>query len=109
MTYTATLKYATQSHKKLNLIAKLIRGKKAAESRAMLQLMPHKAAKTLDKLLWSAIANAQQNNVNPEDLLIQHIYVWRWPKLKRMRFVAKARVYGYAKHRSYAKVILATA
>lgn len=109
MTYTATLKYATQSHKKLNLIAKLVRWKSATESRNMLQLMPHKAAKTLDKLLNSAIANAKQENIDPSTLHIQHIYIWRWPKLKRMRFVAKARVYGYVKHRAYAKVILATA
>lgn len=39
-------------------------------------------------------------------MYVKAIEVGRGPKLKRMRFVARARIHGYVKHRSFVKVIL---
>jgi ribosomal protein L22 len=41
-----------------------------------------------------------------EDLYVARVDVWRGPKLKRVRFVARARVHGYVKHRSFVRVVL---
>ena len=55
---SATLKYALLSDKKMNLIADLVRGKKATEAMATLEFLPKKGARTLRKLIKSAVANA---------------------------------------------------
>ena len=105
---TATLKYATTSYKKMQIIAQMIRGKKAIDALDMLHFLPHKSGTVLEKLVKSAVANATNNaGKKPENLVIKTIEVGRWPKLKRVRFVARARVHGYVKHRSFVKVELA--
>lgn len=106
---TATLTYATTSYKKMNLIAKLVRGKGALEGMSLLHHLPKKAGEILFKLVKSAVANAENNaKMKPETLYIKEIYVGRGPKLKRTRFVARSRVHGYVKHRSFVKVFLDT-
>jgi large subunit ribosomal protein L22 len=55
---SATLKYALLSDKKMNLIADLVRGKKATEAMADLEFLPKKGARTLHRLIKSAVANA---------------------------------------------------
>lgn len=106
---TATLKYATTSYKKMWLIAKMIRGKKASDAAVLLEFLPKKWADILRKVLMSAIANATNNaDKNADMLYVDRVEVGRGPKLKRMRFVWRARIHGYVKHRSFVKVILAS-
>ena len=104
---TATLKYALVSHIKMDLIAKLVRGRKVQEALDLLQFVPKKAAKALYKVIKSAAANATTNGgKNIDDLYIQTIDVGAGPKLKRIRFVSRSRISHYAKYRSYVKVVL---
>lgn len=106
---TATLKYALLSDKKLNLIADLVRGKKVKDAFNILEHMPKKGARVLYKLLKSATANAVTNNkLKLDDLFIEKVEVWRWPKIKRIRFVSRSRISHYEKYRAYVKVVLAT-
>ena len=107
--FTATLKYALTSHKKMLLLAKLVQGKQVDEAIRILEFTPKKAAKVLAKVIKSARANATTNaKQDPESLYVQTIQVGQGPKIKRMRFASRARIHGYIKHRSYVKVILAT-
>ncbi len=104
---TATLKYANSSEKKIELVAKLIRGKKVNDALLILNHTPKKAAKILLKVLKSAIANATNNlGLNEEDLVVARVDVGRWPKYKRYRFASRARVHPYVKHRAFVRVVL---
>ena len=102
----ATLKYALTSDKKLSLMAKLVRWKKAQESLDALQFIPKRTAKIFYKVIKSAIGNATNAWLKLEDLYIKSIEVWRWPKIKRIRFVSRSRVNYIIKHRAFVKVIL---
>ena len=104
---TATLKYALVSHIKMELIAKLVRGKKVQEALDLLNFVPKKGAKSLYKVIHSAAANATTTaGKNMENLYIQTIDVGAGPKLKRIRFVSRSRISHYAKYRSFVKVVL---
>ncbi len=107
---TCTLKYATTSYKKMNLLAKIVRWKKALDALEQLGFMPKKAAYILSKVLKSAIANATHNAwYNTDDLLVSNIDIWRWPKIKRFRMVAKWSWHWYIKHRSFVRITLSAA
>ena len=104
---TATLKYAITSDTKMNLVAKIIRWKDASAALDMLQFMPKKAAKILLKVVKSAVHNAKQKFGHDVTwLYVSKIDVWRWPALKRMRFVWSARMHAYQKYRSFVRVML---
>jgi large subunit ribosomal protein L22 len=106
---TATLKYALVSHIKMELMAKLVRGKKVQDALDLLQFVPKKAGKTLYKVIKSAAANASTNaGKDVNDLYIQTIDVGSGPKLKRVRFVSRSRISHYAKYRAFVKVVLNT-
>lgn len=104
---SAILKYALVSHLKMELIAKLARGKKVQEALDTLEFLPKKAAKTLYKVIKSAAANAVKNaNKDVNSLYIEAIDVWAGPKLKRIRFTSRSRISHYAKYRSFVRVVL---
>lgn len=105
---SATLKYALLSDKKMNLIADLVRWKKAVEAMASLEFLPKKWARTLHKLLKSAVANASVKWLPVDQLIVERIEVGRGPKIKRVRFVSRSRISHYEKYRCYVKVVLAT-
>ena len=89
------------------LVAKLIRWKKATEGLTLLEFVPKKGADILHKVVKSAVANAVNNGkFDVNNLEIEHVLIWRWPKLKRMKFASRSRTHSYVKHRSYIKVIL---
>jgi len=95
------------SDKKMNLIADLVRGKKATEAMADLEFLPKKGARTLHKLIKSAVANASAKWLPVDQLVVDRIEVWRWPKIKRIRFTSRSRISHYEKYRCYVKVVLA--
>ena len=105
---SATLKYALLSDKKMNLVADLVRWKKATEALSMLEFLPKKGARTLYKLVKSAVANASAKWLPVDQLLVDRIEVGRGPKIKRVRFVSRSRISHYEKYRCYVKVVLAT-
>jgi large subunit ribosomal protein L22 len=85
----------------------MIRGKDVTKALQFLKFMPTKPAETLYKLVASAAANAHNNAKVPvSGLYIQAIEVGRGKKFKRMRFVGRARIHGYVKHRANVKVVL---
>ena len=104
---SATLKYALLSDKKMNLIADIVRWYKAIEALNMLEFLPKKGARTLHKLIKSAVANASAKWLPIDQLVIDRIEVWRWPKIKRVRFTSSSRISHYEKYRCYVKVVLA--
>ena len=86
----ATLRYARISSRKVKIVADLIRGKKADEALAIVKYTPKASSEIIEKLLKSAIANAENNHgMNRGNLIVSEIYANQGPTLKRIRPAAK--------------------
>jgi large subunit ribosomal protein L22 len=68
---SATLKYALVSHIKMELMAKLVRGKKVQDALDALQFLPKKSAKTLHKVIKSAVNNAV--TIEKKDITVLYV------------------------------------
>jgi large subunit ribosomal protein L22 len=78
------------SWQKLNLVAQLIRGKKADQAVHLLQFSPKRIARDVKKVLESAIANAENNHgLDVDKLYIKEAFVG--PALVMKRFKAKSK------------------
>jgi large subunit ribosomal protein L22 len=81
----AILRYARITPRKARRVVNLIRGKSAGDALLFLHFMPYRGAKFLEKLLKSAIANAEQKKaVNPESMKIVRTFVDQGPVMKRV-------------------------
>lgn len=89
----AIAKYVRISSRKVNIVIDLIRGKKVSEAFAILKHTPKAASSVLEKLLKSAVANAENNyDMNVDKLYISEAYATQGPTLKR--FMARAQGRG---------------
>src|SRR5438270_13665401 len=89
----AQAKYVRMSPRKARLVAEHIRGRSVPEARAVLAFTTREAAAELEKVLQSAVSNAEANHGIPEDrLYISHVYVDGGPVMKRWRARARGRV-----------------
>ncbi|MCA9051556.1 MAG: 50S ribosomal protein L22 [Planctomycetaceae bacterium] len=82
----ATHRHARISASKVRPFAKLIRGLTAAEGVEALRYLPNRGARLLEKVLKSAIANAEDRGVrNPDRLKIAECRVDGGPMFRRVR------------------------
>lgn len=106
-TVSATARYVRISARKLRLVADLVRGKKTGEARTLLAFTPKSGAKVVDKVIASAVANAENNNdLSGDELYISSIYVNEGPTLKRWRPRAMGRASRINKRTSHITVEL---
>ncbi|MDD9909723.1 MAG: 50S ribosomal protein L22 [Ahrensia sp.] len=78
------------SPQKLNLVAQMIRGKKASRALSDLEFSPKRIAGTVRKCLQSAIANAENNHdLDVDSLVVKEAYVGQSIVMKR--FMARGR------------------
>jgi large subunit ribosomal protein L22 len=104
----AQAKYVRMSPRKARLVAQHIRGRSVPEARAVLAFTPREAADELEKVLQSAVSNAEANHGIPEDrLYIAHAYVDGGPVMKRWRARARGRVARIRKRTCHITVRLA--
>jgi large subunit ribosomal protein L22 len=89
---SATARYLRGSPQKARLVIDLIRGKKAAEALAALQNTNKAVSRDVEKVLRSAIANAQQIALE-YDLVVVGAYANSGPTLKRVRPAPMGRAY----------------
>jgi len=107
MKIRAELNYLRISPRKVRLVADLVRGKQGLEAKRILSFTNKGAAKSLLKLLNSAIANAKDNfQLVPEDLQISGLLVNEGPKLKRWRPRARGQAYEIQKKTSHIIITL---
>ena len=103
----ATLKYARISSRKVKIVADLIRGKNIDEALATVKFTPKASSEIIEKLLKSAIANAENNhNMAHEKLYIAEIYANQGPTLKRIRPAAKGSAVRIRKRTSHITIVL---
>tara|TARA_B100000925_G_C21561489_1_gene283795 strand:+ start:97 stop:477 length:381 start_codon:yes stop_codon:yes gene_type:complete len=80
------------SPQKLNLVAQLIRGKKAEQALNDLTFSRRRIAGDVKKVLQSAVANAENNhNLDVDSLIVSEAYVGKNLVMKRFRARAKGR------------------
>jgi large subunit ribosomal protein L22 len=104
----AQAKYVRMSPRKARLVAQHIRGRSVPEARAVLAFTAREAADELEKVLQSAVSNAEANHGIPEDrLYIAHAYVDGGPVMKRWRARARGRVARIRKRTCHITVRLA--
>ena len=103
----ATLKYARISARKVKIVADLIRGKDAHEALAIVKFTPKASSEIIEKLLKSAIANAENNHgMNSANLYVDQIYANQGPTLKRIRPAAKGSAVRIRKRTSHITIVL---
>ena len=103
----ATLKDARISSRKVKIVADLIRGKNADEALAIIRYTPKASSEILEKLLKSAIANAENNHyMTRANLYIAEIYANQGPTLKRIRPAAKGSAFKIRKRTSHITIVL---
>ena len=110
VTAIAKLNDCPTSPRKMRLVADIIRGKDVFESLAILQYTQKDAARRLEKLLRSAIANWEAKNEGdrPEDkdLFIKTITVDEGTMLKRIQPAPKGRAFRIRKRSNHVTIIL---
>ena len=106
----AVLKYARISSRKVKIVADLIRGKHVDEALAIIKFTPKASSEILEKLLKSAIANAENNHgMNRGNLVVSEIYANQGPTLKRIRPAAKGSAVRIRKRTSHVTIKLVEA
>ena len=103
----ATLRYARISARKVKIVIDLIKGKSVDEALAILKYTPKASSEILEKLLNSAIANAENNNgMSSQKLYIADAYANQGPTLKRIRPAAKGSAVRIRKRTSHITIVL---
>lgn len=112
MAITAIHRYARISARKVRPLADLVRGKFADEALDLLKYQPHRGARMLEKVLRSAVGNAQdpeQNKgqtFNPERLVVIDARVDGGPTFKRIRPRARGMAFGILRRTAHITVEL---
>jgi len=102
---TATLRFARISARKVKIVADLIRGKNVDEALAIVKFTPKASSELIEKLLKSAIANAENNHgMNRGSLIVSEIYANQGPTLKRIRPAAKGSAVRIRKRTSHVTI-----
>ena len=89
----AQAKWLRIAPRKARLVVEHIRGRTVPEARSVLAFTPRAAAREIEKVLASAVANAEANhNLLGDELVITAAYVDEGPTIKRWRARARGRV-----------------
>jgi large subunit ribosomal protein L22 len=103
----STSKYIRVSPQKARLVVDLIRGKKVDEAQTILALNKKAVARAINKVLKSAVANADNTKkLDVDKLFIKKAFVDQGPTWKRMRARAMGRANRILKRTSHITIIL---
>ena len=103
----ATARTIRIAPRKVRLVVDLIRGKKIGEAMAVLRLTPKAASPVVEKVLNSAVANAEHNyEMDVENLIVSEVYVDEGPTMKRFRPRAQGRASAINKRTSHITIVV---
>jgi len=103
----ATSKFIRTSAQKAGLVLDLIRGKDVNSALATLQFTRKMIAKDIEKVLRSAIANAQVKNGDVDRLFVSACYAGQGPSMKRIRPAPMGRAFRVVKRTAHLTVAVA--
>lgn len=103
----AVARHIRISSRKVKIVIDLIRGKQVDEALAILMYTPKSAAPVVEKLLNSAIANAENNlSMHRESLYVAEVYADQGPTLKRFWARSHGRADVILKRSSHITIVL---
>ncbi len=98
----AKARFVRTSPRKARLVIDAIRGKNTKEALAILKFTPNFAARLIEKVLGSAIANAENNHhMDADNLKVAKAFVDGGPMMKRVRYAPMGRGYRMVKRLSH--------
>ena len=112
MSFRASHKYARVSARKVRPVIDLIRGKYADEALDILRYQPQRGARMIEKVIRSALGNAQDPDQNPgqnvsiERLVVVEARVDNGPMFKRIRPRARGMAFMIRKRTSHIHIAL---
>lgn len=103
MVARAEARYIRISAQKARLVVDLIRGQRAGDAINILRSANKRIAPTVEKVLRSAIANAENrsSDVDVDRLIVTEAYVNEGPRMKRIRPAPMGRAYRYQRRSSH--------
>ncbi|GAB4367331.1 MAG: 50S ribosomal protein L22 [Deltaproteobacteria bacterium] len=107
MEATATLRFVRISPRKARLVIDRIQGKDIEEAKTILRLANKASARTVRKILDSALANASQTGViDTGNLFVKRAFVNQGASLKRFRPAPMGRAHRYKRRTSHITIVL---
>ena len=108
MRVRAQAKWVRTSARKARVVLDHIRGRSVPEARTILAFTPRAAATDIEKVLRSAVANAEANHgLDGDDLVVEAAYADEGPTLKRWKPRARGRVNRIKKRTCHVTLVLA--
>ena len=108
MEVRAQARYVRVSPRKARIVVDLVRGKSVAQAQEILRFTNRGIAETVEKVLHSAVANAEPNNhLRAESLVVKKAYVDEGPTMKRIRPRAKGSAARIRKRTSHITIVVA--
>jgi large subunit ribosomal protein L22 len=103
----ARAKWVKSAPRKIQRMVDVVRGMSASEALVQLKFMPHKAARILEKVIKSAVANAKHNyKMDEAKMIIQEAFVNKGIVMKRFQPRARGRAFPIKKRTSHVTVSL---
>jgi large subunit ribosomal protein L22 len=106
MAFRAVHRFARISARKVRPLADLIRGKYADEALDLLRYQPQRGARLLEKVLKSALGNAEDQRATVEGLIVSDVRIDGGPMFKRVRPRARGMAFTIKKRTSHIQVEL---
>jgi ribosomal protein L22 len=107
MRVRAQAKWVRMSARKARVVLDHVRGRSVPEARTILAFTPRAAAAEIEKVLRSAVANAEANHgLDGDDLVVEAAYADEGPTLKRWKPRARGRVNRIRKRTCHVTLIL---
>ena len=108
MEVRAQARYVRVSPRKARIVVDLVRGKSVAQAQEILRFTNRGIAETVEKVLNSAVANAEHNtHLRAESLVVKKAYVDEGPTMKRIRPRAKGSAARIRKRTSHITIVVA--
>ena len=101
----AIARYVRIAPRKLRIVIDLIRGKAVGEAFAILKHTPKVGSEVIEKVLRSAVANAEHNyDMNVDNLIVSSCFIDQGPTMKRIHPRSRGQAFKILKRSSHATV-----
>ncbi len=103
----AVAKYIRIAPRKVRVVMDLVRGKNVAEAFAILKFTPKAGADVVEKVLRSAVANAENNfDMDVDKLYIKTAFVDQGPTMKRIHPRSRGQAFKILKRTSHVTIVV---
>ncbi|MDU2065025.1 MAG: 50S ribosomal protein L22 [Sporomusaceae bacterium] len=103
----AVAKHIRIAPRKVRIVIDLIRGKNVGEAFAILKHVPKVGSEVIEKVLKSAVANAEHNcDMNADNLYVAEAFVDQGPTLKRIHPRSRGQAFKILKRTSHVSIVV---